>query len=190
MNHLKTSTWWTAVAFLASGCAATESPSFRSMSAAEHERLASAGADGASPAQHLEASHDLREAERLACAEIPAAERDQGPFARRDRVVGAKELRARFYPKAPLQTAGVAIELRATPDTTEQWLGRVIQCHLAHYAVVGAATADPADPLMIAGTQVAVSSTQTGFRVAITSSSLESAKEALQRGMYLSDKGS
>jgi hypothetical protein len=177
------------VCFVVSGCAATDATSFRTMTATEHEKVASSGGDGATTAEHLAAARDLREQERSACAEVPDADRDQGPFARRDRIVGAHELRARLFPKAPAQTVGVAVEIRATPGTTEQWLGRVVQCHLAHYAVVGGGLAEPGDPLMTAGAHVSVAATQTGFRVAITSQSLEVARELLQKGFALAGKG-
>jgi hypothetical protein len=173
----------------ATGCAAADSASFRAMAATDHERVASTGGDAAPAEEHLAAARELRERERSACAEVPDVDRDQGPFARRDRIVATKELRARLFPKAPEQTVGVSVEIRATPGTTEQWLGRIVQCHLAHYAVVGGASADPGDPLTTPGARVSVAATQVGFRVAITSPSSEVARQLLEKGLALSAKG-
>lgn len=172
------------------GCASTQGASFRGMTAAEHERMAAAGGDAVSPEEHRNAAAGLRERERAACIDVPDADRDRGPFARLDRIVRTVELRERLFPKAPLQTVGVEIEIRATPALTEQWLGRLIQCHLAHYAVVGAAAADPKDPLTTDGAHVSVASTQTGFRVAITSPASEVARELVRKGVGLSENGS
>jgi hypothetical protein len=166
------------------GCAATESRAFRAMTAAEHERAAQKGADpsGASADEHLQAADRLRGAEQAACAEVPDAERDQGPFTRRDRIVALDEVRDRRFPKWPPQLFGVALTLRATPGMTEEWLGRLIQCHVAHYAVVGVASSPEPSPLLVSGAVIRVSSTGLGFRVSITSSDIDVAREVLNAG--------
>ncbi len=53
--------------------------------------------------------------EARVCAEVPDADRDQGPFARRDRIVSVSEVREKVYPKAPPQLVGAAVYVRATP---------------------------------------------------------------------------
>jgi hypothetical protein len=125
------------------------------------------------------------EYERAACAEVPDQDRDQGPFARRDRIVGVEELREKTYPKAPPQPIGAAVYLRATPGVTEQWVGRVIDCHLAHRAVAGDRAVDRDSPLYVADTSVHVSSTPTAFRVAITSYDLDAARSVIEKANRL-----
>jgi hypothetical protein len=165
-------------------CSPAESRAFRAMTAADHERAAQQSADptGATPTEHLDAAKHLRAAEQAACAEVPETERDQGPFARRDRIVALEEVRDRRFPKWPPQLFGVALTLRATPGMTEEWLGRLIQCHVAHYAVVGVASSPEPSPLLVSGAVIRVSSTGLGFRVSITSSDMDVAREALTAG--------
>jgi hypothetical protein len=123
--------------------------------------------------------------ERAACAEVPDADRDEGPFARRERIVGVEELREKTYPKAPPQPVGVAVYVRAAPGVTEQWVGRVIECHLAHRAVVGDRIADRDSPLFAEDAKIRVSSTPTAFRVAITSLDLDVARSVIEKGNRL-----
>ncbi len=169
------------------GCAATQSTSFRRMSAADHEQAAQADPDaiGATAAEHREAAQRLRETEHFACAEVPDVERDLGPFERRDRIVAVDAVKDRVFPKAPLQLFGVDVAIRATPGTTEQWIGRVIECHLAHYAVVGATAAQAPSPLLVRGANIHVSSTADGFRVSITSKDIDVARQVLSAGRAL-----
>jgi hypothetical protein len=157
------------------------------MSAVDHERAAQQGTDesGATVAEHLEAAGHLRGAEQSACADVPAADRDQGLFAHRDQIVALDEVRDRRFPKWPPQLFGVSLTIRATPGVTEEWIGRVIQCHVAHYAVVGAAASKEPSPLLVVGAVIRVSSTGLGFRVSITSSDIEVAREVLNAGRSL-----
>src|SRR5580692_8662110 len=104
---------------------------------------------GVPAVEHREAAQRLRDRERFACAEVPDAERDLGPFARRDRIMDVQAVQDRVFPKAPPRLFGVSVVLRATPGVTEPWLGRVIECHLAHYAVVGANAASAPSPLLV-----------------------------------------
>jgi hypothetical protein len=172
------------------GCAATESEGFRRMAAVDHERAAASGADdlGATPAEHLEAARRLRGAERFACAEVPDRDRDEGLLAMRNRIVAIEAVRDKVFPKAPPQLVGVRIDVRATPGVTEQWIGRIIDCHVAHYAVVGAASAPPS-PLLVQGTEIRVSSTSDGFRVSVTSKYSDVAREVLNAGRALAASG-
>ena len=176
-----------ATGLVLAGCAATQSPGFRKMSAIDHEHAAQYGADatGATSSEHREAAQQLREAEHLACAEVPDADRDLGPFARRDRIVGIEAVRDRVYPKASPQLFGVNVTIRATPGVTEQWIGRVIDCHVAHYAVVGVDVAPPPSPVLVHGATVQVFSTADGFRVSITSKDIDVAREVLRAGRAL-----
>jgi hypothetical protein len=124
------------------------------------------------------------DAERAACAEVPDADRDQGPFARRERIVSVSEVRDKVYPKAPPQLVGAAVYVRATPGVTEQWLGRVIECHLAHRAAAGDLASDRSSPFS-ENARVSVSSTSTMFRVAITSPDIDVARSVLAKSERL-----
>jgi hypothetical protein len=171
---------------LGAGCA-TQTAAFRHMSAEDHERVGAAGGDAADAADHLTAAKDLRRAEEAACFEVPDAERDAGPFARRERIATVEVVRDRLFPKMPEQPVGVAVTIRAAPGLTEQWVGRVIQCHLAHRAVVGARLAEQACPLSADGTRVDLSATHTGFRVTITSKDAAVARSVIARCSALAD---
>jgi hypothetical protein len=145
-------------------------------------------AEGTTSAEQLATARSLRDAELGACVEVPDADRDGGPFARRDRIAYVEEVRDRVYPKQMPQTFGIAVYIRATPGVTEQWLGRIIKCHQAHYATVG--TADVADPLVGVDARVKIDSTPTGFRVAITSPDLDVARALVEKGHALFPSGS
>ncbi len=175
-----------AVTLTGAGCA-TQTSAFRHMSAEEHERVGAAGGDAADATDHLAIAQDLRRAEQAACFEVPDAERDAGPFGHRDRIEGVQVVRERLFPKAPEQPVGVAVTLRAAPGLTEQWIGRVIQCHLAHKAVVGARVAEETCPLSVDDARVDLSSTHSGFRVTITSKDPAAARALIQRCSTLTD---
>lgn len=125
---------------------------------------------------------DLQRAELSACADVPDAERDHGPFAHRDRIVKVEQVNRVVSPKAPAPPAGVAVYLRAAPGVTEQWLGRVVECNAAHRAVVAS---DDRSPLSVDDTRIAITPTVDGFRIAITSESPEVARDLVQRGQSL-----
>jgi hypothetical protein len=170
-----------AASLVAAGCATTQTAAFRRMSAEDHEKVGSSTVDSEEAVAHQTAAKDMRRAEQAACFEVPDGERDAGPFARRDQIVAVEVLRERLFPKAPPQKVGVAVYLRASPGMTEQWIGRVIECHLAHRAVVGARVAEQACPLSLEEARVGVSSTFAGFRVAITSKDLAVARSLIER---------
>jgi hypothetical protein len=170
------------------GCATTQTAAFHRMTAEDHERAGSVGARDAEDAlAHMAAAHDLRRAEQAACFEVPDAERDAGPFARREQIAGVEVLRERANTKAAVQPVGVAIYLRTAPGMTEQWIGRVIECHLAHQAVVGTRLAEQACPLSVEDARIGLSSTPTGFRVSITSKDVTVARSLIDRCHALVD---
>ncbi|HZU84562.1 MAG TPA: hypothetical protein VE987_16650 [Polyangiaceae bacterium] len=162
---------------IAAGCA--QNQAFRGMSAAEHDRAAAA--DPSSASEHLAAAAELRRAEQVACAGVPESDREGGPFAHRDWITGVGVVRERLFPKAPEQVTGVNVYLRAAPGVTQQWVGRVIECHRAHGAVVGEQVAASGCPLSLDGAQVGLSSTFSGFRVSITSKDITVAREVIDR---------
>jgi len=178
------------VASLAAIGCASQSTAFRQMSAADHESAARlAQGDAALAQSHLEAAKRLRDAEQVACYGVPDADRVQGPFAHPDRVTGIEIVRDRgVFPKGPLEPVGVAVDLRAEPGMTQQWLGRVVACHVAHVAVEGA-DAQPS-PLSVANTQVSVTSTAVGFRVTVKAMSHDRdvAYSLVNKGQELADR--
>jgi hypothetical protein len=177
-----------AVTAAASGCA-TQSASFRQMSAADHDAAARATTDSALTEAHTEAARRLRDDERAACYGLTDADRDVGPFVRADSVTGVEVIRDRgVFPKGPLQPVGVAVYLRADSGMTQQWLGRVVACNVAHFAVVGQA-ARPS-PLTVPDAEVTVSSTPVGFRLTIRSRDTDAARAVVERGRELATASS
>jgi len=167
------------------GCATTETATFRQMSAADHDRVASAlPADPQTASEHANAARQLRDTERVACVGVPAEDRDAGPFADRSRIENVEVLRDKTWAKGMMQPIGVAIDMRSEPGMTEQWLSRVLECHLAHQAVVGR-MAYGSSPLSQYGTKVTVTSTETGFRVVITSADIDVARSVIAKGEAL-----
>jgi hypothetical protein len=141
---------------------------------------------GCAPTQSAAVPHlGVQDYERVACAEVPDADRDQGPFARHDRIERVEELREKEYPKAPPQPVGIAVYIRATSGVTQQSVGRVIACHLAHRAVVGDGVPDRDSPLFVDDARISVSSTPTAFRVAITSPHIDVARAVIEKGSVL-----
>jgi hypothetical protein len=165
------------------GCA-SQSDAFRQMSAADHERAASSSTDTALAQEHLDAASRLRNEERVACDGVPDADRLGGPFAQAQNVTHVDVVRDRvLLPKGFLEPVGVAVYLRAEPGMTQQWLGRIVACHVAHVAAMGGE--DRPSPLSVANTQVAVSSTSVGFRITVTSKDSGIARSVIDKGEEL-----
>jgi hypothetical protein len=173
-----------AVAFVAvPGCGA-QSAEFKAMSAPDHEAAARATTDSSMAQEHVDAANRLRENERSACYGVSDSDRDLGPFARTDGVTGVEVVKDRgVFPKAAPVPVGVAVYLRAESGMTEQWLGRVVACHIAHIAVVGQEPRQ--SPLSVRNADVTISSTPVGFRVAITSHNSDVARSVVERGREL-----
>jgi hypothetical protein len=173
-----------AVAFVAAAGCGTQSSEFRAMSAADHEAAARATTDSTLAQEHVDAANRLRSDELAACYGVPDTDRDLGPFARTDGVTGVEVVRDRgVFPKAAPVPVGVSVYLRAEPGVTEQWLGRVVACHMAHLAVVGQGPRP--SPLGVRRADVTVSSTPNGFRVTITSHNSEIARSVVDQGREL-----
>ena len=165
------------------GCA-SQSDAFRQMSAADHERAASSSADTALAQEHLEAAKRLRNEERAACEGVPDADRLSGPFAQPQRVTNVEVVRDRVrLPKVFLEPVGVAVYMKAEPGMTQQWLGRIVACHVAYVAVSG--QGERRSPLSVANTQVAVTPTSVGFRITVTSKDSDTARSVVAKGEAL-----
>ena len=96
--------------------------------------------------QHRAASQAVREAEQRFCSGIPPEDRDMSPFHHREdiTVVGTVKAGPGIYAGAGgTSPNGARVAFRAVPGLTGEWLQRVVDCHLARNAVIGAA-----DPTM------------------------------------------
>jgi hypothetical protein len=100
-----------------------------------------------------------------ACTGLPGAEVDRVIDDLRTNVERVEPLRdSKNGPKAQPQLVGALIEVRATPGTTEQWLGRVLECDRVRHG-------GPEDGSLLApaGARAEVTATPTGFAIAIRS---------------------
>jgi hypothetical protein len=175
-----------AVASVAALGCGTESASFRAMSAADHDAAAREASDSTLAEEHADAARRLRDDERAQCYGVPDADRDLGPFAHPDSVTGIQVVKDRgVFPKGPLQPVGVSVYLRAEAGVTQQWLGRVVACHMAHVDVVGQEARR--SPLGVPNAEVSISSTPVGFRVTITSRNTDVARSVVERGRELAE---
>ena len=133
--------------------------------AEEHRRAA---------AQHREASQALRDAEARACAGLSEADRDISPFEHREDVVNVAPLfETRSLGRGSAQQeVGIIVTVRAVPGLTQEWLQRLVDCHLARAAALGHSMPEmPHCPLVPHGVdRVAVTSAGGGFEVAIHTS--------------------
>jgi hypothetical protein len=78
------------------------------------------------------------------------------------------------------RVVGVDVRLRATPGVTPQWLGRLLRCHAATEAS-GTPCSNEACPLALGGVMTTVTTTPTGFVIAIRSDVPAIAHEAARR---------
>jgi hypothetical protein len=139
-------------------------------------------------AEHRAASQALRDAEARACIGLTDADRDMSPFAHREDIASVQELvtkstggKSQFSRKT-----GALVVIRAVPGLTQQWLQRVIDCHLARNAALGHDLAEmPHCPLVPNGVTASVAPTETGFAVSVQSDDPVVAQEILQRAQSL-----
>jgi hypothetical protein len=160
--------------------------------------------------KHRAASQALRDAEQRFCAGIPQADRDLSPFYHREDITaveGAKKgsgggdgyldpapsfVRIQHIEKEVLGTdlLGARITFRAVPGMTGEWLQRVVDCHLARNAVVGAADETMSFcPLAVPHVTARVMSTGSGFSVDVTSETADSALQVVRRAQALGPTG-
>ncbi|MBS2012619.1 MAG: hypothetical protein JST00_07030 [Deltaproteobacteria bacterium] len=138
-------------------------------------------------ADHRAASQALRDAEAQACRGIPAADRDQSPFQRREDIERVEPLRTRQGGKQPSERLeGATVVFRAVPGMTAQWLQRVVDCHVARNAALGHDAREmPSCPLVPKGVRATVTATKTGFAVEVRAEDTDTAKEILSRANAL-----
>jgi hypothetical protein len=121
-------------------------------------------------ADHRAASQTLRDAEARACSGLRDSDRDMSPFAHREDIANVAPLTmpADGDLWTSPRTVGSVVTFRAVPGMTAGWLQRVVDCHLARNAALGHVSPEmPSCPLVPHGVAASVSSTGSGFAVAI-----------------------
>jgi hypothetical protein len=137
-------------------------------------------------ADHRAASEALKNAETQACVGIPEEDRDTSPFAHKEDIENVKPLIEREGKQQTERTAGAIVTFRAVPGMTAEWLQRVVDCHLARNAALGHTDDEmPYCPLVPKGARATVSSTGSGFQVAVRGADAASAQALLTRAEKL-----
>jgi hypothetical protein len=144
-------------------------------------------------ADHRAAAKTLADAETQACAGLPDADRDMSPFYHREDIAEVKEhvdeVRVGTRNKEN-KTTGADIVFRAVPGMTTEWLQRIVDCHIARASAVGHDMPEMGYcPLVLKNVKAKVSSTGTGFAVAVTSDNPETVKEIIKRAKALVAQG-
>ena len=153
---------------------------------AEHSEMANAHKKAA--AEHRAAAAVLAGAEAKACADLSESERDMSPFAHREDIVSVTPLEdAKPVGKGKtVKVVGVTVKFKAVPGLTQEWLQRVVNCHLARAASVGHNMPEmPYCPLVPKGVTATVASAGDGFNVEIRSEDPASAAEVVKRAQNL-----
>lgn len=136
-------------------------------------------------ADHRAAAQALRDAENRACAGLSDDDRDTSPFYHREDIASVKPhvVDVRIGSRQLTKKAnGADIVFSAVPGLTAEWLQRIVDCHVARASAVGHDMPEMNYcPLVLKNVSAKVSSTGTGFVVAVTSDDPETAKEILRR---------
>jgi hypothetical protein len=138
-------------------------------------------------ADHRAASTALRDAEARSCGGVPESDRDTSPFHHREDIVNVSRITGTPRGKqASAPVAGAKIVFRAVPEMTQEWLQRVVDCHVARNASMGFDMPEMATcPLGVKGAQAQVTSTGDGFAVTIRSDDPQAAEEIARRAERL-----
>lgn len=116
-------------------------------------------------AKHRAASEALRAAEARACAGISDIEREASPFRRRD-IERVEAIEEKTLGRDAVR--GARVVLRDQAGASRDELQRLIDCHLAHWAVTGAQDpAVPSCPLALEGVTVEVKNREKSIAVEI-----------------------
>jgi hypothetical protein len=139
-------------------------------------------------ADHRAASQALRDAEAQACAGLSENDRDISPFTHRQDIASVEPLYSNVISgkgqNARLQ--GAVVTFRAVPGMTAQRLQRLVDCHLARNAALGHQVPEmPYCPLVPKGVTATVTTSSTGFAVAVQSDDVDTANEVLRRARIL-----
>lgn len=150
---------------------------------AEHQRDAEKHRKMA--ADHRAAAQALRDAENQSCAGLSDEDRDMSPFYHREDIAEVKPhvAEVRVGNRQPTKkTTGADVVFKAVPGLTAEWLQRIVDCHIARASAVGHNMPEmDYCPLVLKNVTAQVSSTGTGFAVAVTSDNPETAKEIIRR---------
>jgi hypothetical protein len=140
----------------------------------------------AAAAAHRAASQKLSEAEAAACGGIAEEDRVQSPFSHREdiqRVTLDDRQAARLTAKEPI---GATVYFRAVPGLTQEWLQRIVDCHIARNASLGFNVPEmPYCPLAVQGVTARVSSVGNGFAVELRAQNREQIAELHRRVQVL-----
>jgi hypothetical protein len=97
---------------------------------------------------------------------------------------------ARVSRRTVKKTTGADIIFRAVPGMTAEWLQRIVDCHLARASAVGHDMPEMSYcPLVLKNVTAKVTSTGSGFAVAVTSEDPETVKEIIRRANALVGHG-
>lgn len=147
------------------------------------EHLKHADEHRARAAEHRAASQALRDAEARACRGVPAADRDESPFDRRDDIERIELLYEPLTGKLPTRRLiGATVYFRAVPGLTAPWLQRVVDCHVARNSALGHDVAEmPYCPLVPKDVRARVFEQGGAIAVEVRSDRDEVAKEIARR---------
>lgn len=130
--------------------------------------------------KHRAASAALRDAEARACAGVPDEERDVSPFFHREDIVAVETLPAER--RGGDVVTGARVVFRQLPGMTADWLQRVVDCHLARNAAVGAEHEHlSCCPLGVPGVTALVRVVPTGLAVEIRPNNEAGSRAVRQR---------
>jgi hypothetical protein len=179
---------------LAAGCG--HGAAFDEMSAVQHDDAAAAKESLASDKdrlsdapellrvahEHRDAAEQLRLAAASACAGVPRSE--QASSMRSLVVLSVEPLYESIFPsKGSRILSGATVRVAAEPGLTEQWLGRVMECHMAQHRVLGELKEEGC-PLATIGA-VEVVGAPGSFLVRIRANDRDAAAQVLQRARGL-----
>jgi hypothetical protein len=134
----------------------------------------------------------LRDAEAQACSGVPEYDRNVSPFLHSEDIEQVAPLNAPVNPVAeegPRHDTvfkGAVISFRPVRGLTQEWLQRVIDCHLARNAVLGHDLAEMPDcPLVPKGVTAQAKSAGGHFVVEVSSDDPATAQEVWRRAQRL-----
>jgi hypothetical protein len=136
-------------------------------------------------AEHRAASKLLRNAEARACSGVSAEDRDLSPFFHREDVLRVEPLRQvqQFGDPVPL---GARVVFRLIPGMTPEFLQRLVDCHLARNAALGAEMPEmDYCPLALAGVTAQVLRVWDGLAIEVRSSKPQTALRIMARANTL-----
>lgn len=137
--------------------------------------------------EHFAVARDLQMSELDACAGLSESEREMSPFAHRADIEGVDPLYEGFsLRQGGAKEVGAAVLLRPTAGMNTQTLQRIVDCHIAHHAVLGPdLPRESRCPLMLPGVVATVSSTAGVLAIAMRADKEETAHELSRRAAAL-----